>query len=76
MATNISNTQVQIAYTADDLENAIIQTNDNTSRLQMIIDDGMESSDATYSSVKIEELIRNLSDRISILEANASTPTP
>lgn len=76
MATNISDTQVQINYTAEELENAIGQINNNTSRLETIIDDSTEGIDTVYSSVKIGELLKELADRIAILEANASTPTP
>ena len=74
MATKISNVQVQIAYTADELENAIIQAGDNTLKLQTLINDTVEGIDTVYSSTKVEELIKDLSDRIALLEANAPTP--
>ena len=74
MATKISNVQVQIAYTADELENAITQAGDNTLKLQTLINDTVEGIDTVYSSAKVEELIKDLSDRIALLEANAPTP--
>ena len=74
MATNISDTQVQINYTAEELENAIGQINNNALRLQTLINDTVEGIDTVYSSTKVEELIKDLSDRIALLEANAPTP--
>ena len=76
MATNVSDTQVQINYTAEELENAIGQINNNALRLQTLINDTVEGIDTVYSSAKIGELLKELADRIALLEANASTPTP
>ena len=76
MATNISDTQVQINYTAEELENAIGQINNNALRLQTLINDTVEGVDTVYSSAKIGELLKELADRIALLEANAPTPTP
>ena len=70
MATNISETQVQISYTAEELENAVAQAGDNTLRLQTLINDTVEGIDTVYSSAKIGELLKELADRITALETN------
>ena len=72
MATNVSDTQVQINYTAEELENAIAKIEENTNKLNNLINDEVEGIDTVYSSAKIGELLKELSDRITALE----TTTP
>lgn len=70
MATNISETQVQISYTAEELENAVAQAGNNALKLQTLINDTVEGIDTVYSSAKIGELLKELADRITALETN------
>lgn len=73
MATNISETQVQISYTAEELENAVAQAGNNALRLQTLINDTVEGIDTVYSSAKIGELLKELADRITALETNGAS---
>ena len=70
MATNISETQVQISYTAEELENAVAKAEENANKIDNLINDTVEGTDTVYSSAKIGELLKELADRITALETN------
>lgn len=70
MATNISETQVQIDYTAEELENAVAKAEENANKIDNLINDTVEGTDTVYSSAKIGELLKELADRITALETN------
>ena len=70
MATNISETQVQISYTAEELENAVAKAEENANKINNLINDTVEGTDTVYSSAKIGELLKELADRITALETD------
>ena len=70
MATNISETQVQISYTAEELENAVAKAEENANKIDNLINDTVEGTDTVYSSAKIGELLKELADRITALETD------
>ena len=70
MATNISETQVQISYTAEQLENAVAKAEENANKIDNLINDTVEGIDTVYSSAKIGELLKELADRITALETS------
>ena len=70
MATNISETQVQISYTAEELENAVAKAEENANKIDNLINDTVEGTDTVYSSAKIGELLKELADRITALETS------
>ena len=70
MATNISDTQVQISYTAEELENAVAKAEENANKIDNLINDTVEGTDTVYSSAKIGELLKELADRITALETD------
>ena len=73
MATNISETQVQISYTAEELENAVAKAEENANKIDILINDTVEGTDTVYSSAKIGELLKELADRITALETNGAS---
>ena len=73
MATNISETQVQISYTAEELENAVAKAEENANKIDNLINDTVEGTDTVYSSAKIGELLKELADRITALETNGAS---
>ena len=70
MATNISETQVQINCTAEELENAVAKAEENANKIDNLINDTVEGTDTVYSSAKIGELLKELADRITALETD------